>query len=237
MFRKAWSWIRGLSDLVTLAEFAGSLGLAGFLAIVGQGAIGAALQLSPVLRLLLSVCIFLVVLAAALAVLKAVLEKRPAQSVPQDSSVPAGPYPFLEPHEYSNQYFKNRSINIAEFAQREGKAGDYNNAVVKNRVFEDCRIYGPAVFYPKAVPDILAQVFVGGSKWSEGRNRVFWIPCPKNHPDLVGIIGLEDCIFRDCRFTQVGVLCGPDVYEHYTGTRPQSWWQGARPPDTSKEPT
>lgn len=78
MFRKAWSWVSGLSDLLTLVQFAGSLGLAGLLAIVGQGVAGAALQLSPILRLLLGVCIFLMVLAATLAGLKALLERTAA---------------------------------------------------------------------------------------------------------------------------------------------------------------
>jgi hypothetical protein len=73
--RKLWSWIRGLSDIVTLIQFGGSVGFAGFLAIVGQGALNAALGLSPVLRLLLAICIFLMALAVVLAVLKALLER------------------------------------------------------------------------------------------------------------------------------------------------------------------
>jgi hypothetical protein len=39
--------------------------------------VDATLQLSPILRLLLGVCIFLLVLAVALAILKAILERRP----------------------------------------------------------------------------------------------------------------------------------------------------------------
>lgn len=79
MFGKVWAWIRNLSDIVTLIQFVGSVGLAGFSAILIQESLNLALELSLALRLLLGIFIFFMVLAVALAILKAVLQRHPGE--------------------------------------------------------------------------------------------------------------------------------------------------------------
>lgn len=67
---------------------------------------------------------------------------------------------------------------------------------------------------------------MGAHHWTEGEDRVFWIPGPVNHLDFIGMIALQDCILRDCRFTQVGMLVQPKKYAELTGKIPECWgWE------------
>ena len=214
MLSRAWSWVRGLSDLVTLIQFAGSLGVAGFLAIVGQGALNAALGLSPVLRFLLGVCIFFMVLAIAFAILKAVLERQPSvktesatsstspnvpQEIPSSSTTHTIPqHPPRPPREITDEsasasYIKDRALYIFDLARR--------STIIKDKTFEDCDIHGPAVAAILSGTDFIDCTFAEGGNHSS----LIWTPEPSRN-SYVGAIGLEECIFRRCNFRNVGLL-------------------------------
>lgn len=222
MLSEAWSWIRGLSDIVTLIQFAGSVGVAGLLAIVGQGALSAALDFSPILRFLLAVCIFLLILAVVLAILKAVLEQRPsikqenvATVSPSDTSLQqsrnrggSALHPVIQDHELAQRHIANRTIYMAEFAREVGTTR-WREAVVNGRTFEDCRIIGPAVLLPMNTGKV-GTTFDDDCTWDESVDA-FWAPDHGLDQKYTGIVGLEDCIFLRCRFTNVGVMTSPQT--------------------------
>ncbi len=133
----------------------------------------------------------------------------------QHQSPPEGAlalYPPLSDDELSNPHIKNRTVFIADLAWRARELG-WTNAVISGRTFEACRIYGPAVVAPLKRRRDDGHTFVD-CRWTEDVDT-FWTARPADHPSYVGVIGLEDCTFDGCSFTQVGVLVTPEDYRLY----------------------
>lgn len=113
-------------------------------------------------------------------------------------------YPLLKREELAETHIKRRTVYIADFA-REAADLSWADAVIKNRIFEECYIVGPAVLVPMNTGDLTGHVFVGDDqRWEEG-GHAFWAPTA-DLLKLTGIVGLEDCLFRNCRYRRVGVL-------------------------------
>ncbi len=125
---------------------------------------------------------------------------------------PETSYPSLLDHELADPYFKGRMVRISELARK--ARDDYKGSIttISGRTFDDCVIFGPAVLLPMNTEGFNSQNFVGECFWLEMDNA-FWTAGPEDHRDYVGVIGLEDCIFRSCEFIQVGVLVDPERYE------------------------
>ncbi len=136
----------------------------------------------------------------------------PSQSPGNPPEAPSALYPLLRDDELSKPEIKNRTVYIADFAWKAKTLG-WTNAVIAERRFENCRIYGPAVLAPLKAEQDNRYTFVD-CRWTEGVDA-FWIAHPPGHPGFVGVIGLEDCFFEKCTFTQVGVLVPPADYERY----------------------
>jgi hypothetical protein len=103
----------------------------------------------------------------------------------------------------AESYFKDQELWIADFARR--------SVVIKDKVFEDCQIFGPAVlapFNPGTFDDC---------SWAEAADpeAVLWEVDP-DRETYVGAIGLENCVFRRCHFARVGILVTPDEYRRLT---------------------
>jgi hypothetical protein len=107
--------------------------------------------------------------------------------------------PHDAPVDTTASYFRGQDLWIADFARR--------STVVSDKVFEDCQIFGPAV-----VAAFNSGTFVDCT-WAEGENpkSVLWEATP-DREKFVGVIGLEDCLFRRCHFVRVGLLVKPEEY-------------------------
>lgn len=114
-------------------------------------------------------------------------------------------YPLLKREELLETHIKKRTVYIADFA-REVAGLRWRDAVLRERIFEDCYIVGPAVLQPMNTGEVEGYVFVGDDTWwEEGTKDAFWSPAEWSGP-YTGIVGTEDCVFRNCRFRQVGIL-------------------------------
>ncbi len=82
-------------------------------------------------------------------------------------------------------------------------AGD--DCAIRNAVFKDCEIRGPAVIVPSG------STFTDGH--FEGTNEsVIW-DLPSDRKELSGAILVEDCRFAGCRFIAVGVAGPPAMLD------------------------
>ncbi len=216
MFGRLWAWVRGLSDVATLIQLAGSVGGATVLAILIPAVLQAVLGLPVALRVALGIGIFFVALAVILAVLKAVLERGASNAAgdapvppPRDSAseAPSKPYPPIRDDELHKKLFEKRTVYIADFARKFVEMDLVDNIdllsnalVIRGRTFEDCRIHGPAVLVEGYTPE-KTDLFAGSNFW---KGNAFWdAPEGEHH---TGVIVLKNCTFRDCRFTNVGFL-------------------------------
>jgi hypothetical protein len=78
-------------------------------------------------------------------------------------------------------------------------AGD---GVVRDVEFEGCTIVGPAVLLPRA------DVTIGDCRFDAELPGLFWTVSPG--ATASGGIGLENCVFRGCRFERVGLGGTPE---------------------------
>lgn len=83
---------------------------------------------------------------------------------------------------------------------------------LRRRVFENCRIHGPAILVPTNLGQIGGKTFVDCT-WAENENA-FYPPAPDGaHRQLTGVVALEDCSFRECYFVGVGVFISQEDYD------------------------
>ncbi len=95
--------------------------------------------------------------------------------------------------DYSGSYFKDETIFLPDMARR--------RVVVKDRTFDDCDIYGPAVAAVMIGTDFIDCTFAEAGD----RETLVWPPDMQRRGYL-GVVGLENCIFRRCSFITVGLL-------------------------------
>jgi hypothetical protein len=113
--------------------------------------------------------------------------------------------PLVEDHELQDKVYERRSLWMAEFARKIAPSGTAQ-AVIRDRRFYDCRIYGPVVFGPLGRNEING-VFVD-CEWIEEQPIVFW-PTAEAREEYVGAVRLEDCRFEGCRLSRVGIITNP----------------------------
>lgn len=109
----------------------------------------------------------------------------------QKASVPRS----LPPDMVSSRHISNRNFRIMELV-------DTDN-VIRKRTIEDCTLFGPGV---------LVQTGHGPNYFIEGtlvgeEDSFFWELAPDQQA-VQGAIGIENCTFRNCRFSEIGVA-GP----------------------------
>ncbi len=83
---------------------------------------------------------------------------------------------------------------------------------LRRRVFENCRIHGPAVLAPMNTGHVGGQSFVG-CIWAENEDAFWRVPPGLGSGEIVGVVALEDCIFRDCYFVKIGVMVTLEDHE------------------------
>ncbi len=122
------------------------------------------------------------------------------QVPPADAS--AVLYPPIRDDELSNTHFERRTVYIAEFARKASRI-KWKDAVLHDLTFVECRIIGPAVVVDM-VTESTADKFPDCT-YDEG-TASHWAPDFSIEQRYTGIVGLEDCLFRGCRFSRVGFL-------------------------------
>ncbi|HEX4144606.1 MAG TPA: hypothetical protein VHY91_13960 [Pirellulales bacterium] len=83
-----------------------------------------------------------------------------------------------------------------------------NGAVVANKTFESCDIAGPAVIMFGG----RGGTIYDSSFETPPEDAAFWeIPDGRQH--IVGVIAFEECTFRKCRFSGIGIAGGREFIE------------------------
>ncbi len=123
------------------------------------------------------------------------------QVPPADAS--AVLYPPIRDDELSKTHFERRTVYIAELA-RKAAGIKWKDAVLHNTTFVECRIVGPAVLALMNTGQFGGGDALIDCSFDEG-TEVAWRPA-WGYESYPGIVGAEDCLFRGCRFTRVGLL-------------------------------
>ena len=113
--------------------------------------------------------------------------------------------PLVGDDELWEKTYEHRSFWMGEFARKTAPSGE-TQAIIKDRRFYDCDIYGPVIFGPLA-PEEIAKVFVN-CQWLEDEEARSLSPAEKRN-EYVGAVYLEDCRFEGCKLQRVGVLKHP----------------------------
>jgi hypothetical protein len=100
---------------------------------------------------------------------------------------------FATPDELTASHLKGLTIRIADLVRED--------IVIRNKVFENCYIYGPATIFPIGKGRFLENVF------DTNLDSIFIITNQKN---LVGVIGVENCSFINCHFQRIAFI-GPET--------------------------
>jgi len=108
-----------------------------------------------------------------------------------------------------SRYYQNQPIYMPDIV-RELAAGIHKGKapVLIELVFENCQIHGPAMLKPLH-GDTNAPWFLR-CEWEEDLDA-FYTEDPQRTATggigkEIGVIGLRDCVFRDCYFKGVGVV-------------------------------
>jgi hypothetical protein len=137
---------------------------------------------------------------------------RPFTFAPADSS--AATQEFFTPQKEvggvrGSRYYQNEPIYMPDIL-RELAAGTHKGKgpVLQRLTFEDCQIHGPAMLKP--VPGDTNPPWFQHCEWEEDLDA-FYLEDPRRTTtgDIgkeIGLIGLQDCVFRDCYFKGVGVV-------------------------------
>jgi ABC-type multidrug transport system fused ATPase/permease subunit len=221
------SRIRDLANLTTIAQGLALVGGVGFLTVIVQFLAKVVLNFSILERVLLGSCLFLFLIAGLLVFFKNLRERRASvksqteqlrsqlkesgnkinelgtklseteqereqlrerRSELEVELAHRAPLP-----DNSASYFKDEAIHIPDLAR--------NRTVIKNKTFEDCDIYGPAVLAVMGSTDFEDCEFAERANF----DALVW-PVSTNRADHTGAIGAENCMFRRCNFLRVGLL-------------------------------
>lgn len=110
-------------------------------------------------------------------------------------------YPPVGEDELTETLFEKRTVYIAEFARRASSI-KYTNPTLQDLTFVECGIVGPAVMVDLETGRMEGDLFPD-CKWDEGLLDAYWAPDFSLGQKYTGVIALEDCLFRGCRFSQV----------------------------------
>ena len=128
-------------------------------------------------------------LVLLLAIYRRTRTPRPVEAPPFD------PPAVSEPFDRNALYFSNQTIRLADLLGEE--------LTIQGRTFDHCTLVGPCVIIP------IGSTILTGSSF-EGPLEHVLIRVP-DYVGKVGVIPLNDCILRGCRFRKVGVLAPPVV--------------------------
>lgn len=92
---------------------------------------------------------------------------------------------------------KNEVVRISELT--------VNTSMIEDLEFSNCRIIGPAVLA------FLSDVTATHCTWNApSLEAVFWEVPPERGP-VVGVVGVNRCVFSNCVFENIGVAGPPEM--------------------------
>jgi hypothetical protein len=93
--------------------------------------------------------------------------------------------------------FRNQLLRISDLV--------VHTSVLEGYEFLHCRIVGPAILAP------LNNVSLLHCSWdAPGVDAIFWEVPPERGP-VVGVIGVVNCAFSNCRFELIGIAGPPGL--------------------------
>ena len=87
--------------------------------------------------------------------------------------------------------FNNEKIYIAALAR--------DSMLVKDKVFVDCELIGPAIIHFKK------SVITNCLFDAKLENMLIVVDSPRV---ITGIVGFEECVFKKCEFSKIGIITG-----------------------------
>ncbi|HEX2087923.1 MAG TPA: hypothetical protein VHF89_19710 [Solirubrobacteraceae bacterium] len=93
-------------------------------------------------------------------------------------------------------------VKLGDLVQVGGKT------VISGKTFRDAHIWGPAVIVPLGAFTLYRSSF-----GSPTRASLFWT-IPEGQDKLVGVIGIEDCVFERCTFRNVAIAGPRHMLDH-----------------------
>lgn len=80
-----------------------------------------------------------------------------------------------------------------------------NTSTIEGYTFSNCRIIGPAILV------LLDRVTITSAGFdAPGLDAVFW-EVPHDRGPVVGVIGVVNCTFSNCRFELIGIAGPPEM--------------------------
>lgn len=96
-----------------------------------------------------------------------------------------------------DRHYQDEVIRIAELT--------VNTSLIEDSEFVNCRIIGPAIL------GLLGGVTISYSTWvSPSLDAMFW-PVPPERNPVIGVVGVRNCTFSNCRFEEIGVAAPPEM--------------------------
>lgn len=92
-------------------------------------------------------------------------------------------------------HYANQTIRIPDLAVTDN--------VLRGLIFEGCHVMGPAILA------LIQNVTMNNSSFEGTADAVIW-EVPEGRT-ILGVIGLENCEFYGCRFTNIGLALPPDL--------------------------
>lgn len=86
--------------------------------------------------------------------------------------------------------YRDQTVRLTDFAALDD--------VIQGLTFERCQIVGPAVVI------LLGETRVTGCHWSGDAEAIIWPAHGRN--EVVGAIGLKDCVLTNCELYRIGML-------------------------------
>lgn len=119
-----------------------------------------------------------------------------------DSPLTIGGTPNVEVANWmSERHLRQRSFRLYEIPRDQ-------DAILRDRIFEECTIRGPAV-----MALVGKNEFVGGSVQGRIDGRADPVLWEVQEGPRFGAIGVENCSFRRCEFVGIGIAAPPDVIQ------------------------
>jgi len=100
---------------------------------------------------------------------------------------------FATPDELIPSVLENMTIRISDLVREDH--------VIRNRIFKNCYIYGPAMIGVKNV-----NIFINSG--IEGNYDITFIETTNKL--VIGVIEIQDCTFTDCHFRKIGFIGSPE---------------------------
>lgn len=96
-----------------------------------------------------------------------------------------------------NREIRDEVVRLAELT--------VNNSTIEGYEFVNCRVIGPAVVA------LLGDVEIRHCTWdAPGLDAIFW-EVPTHRELVVGVVGLRNCSFINCRLEQIGIAGPPEM--------------------------